>query len=84
MLMCVNNKFDSDKDFKSKVGDVDTSTFVIVEVHLGLDTSAFAFALNYIRCSNNLMCVSNKFDSLRRSARQRSHLLQITDVFRTV
>ena len=37
--------------FKGKVGDV--------------DTSAFAFALNYLRFSNILMCVSNKFDSDR-------------------
>ena len=61
--MCVSNRFDSDKDFKGKVGDVDTSTFVIVEVHLGLDTSAFAFALNYWRFSNVLMRVNNKVDS---------------------
>ena len=45
--MCVNDKFDFDNDFKGKLGDVDTSTF--------------AFALNYWRCSN-ILCVSNKFD----------------------
>ena len=33
---------------------------IIVEVHLGLDTSAFAFALNYSRFLNILMCVSDK------------------------
>ena len=36
---------------------------IIVEVHLGLDTSTFAFALDYWRFSNMLMCVSNEFDS---------------------
>ena len=35
----------------------------IVEIHLGLDTSAFAFALNYKRVSNILMHVGKKFDS---------------------
>ena len=63
--MSASNTFDSVRDFKSKVGDVDTSTFVIVEIHLGLDTSAFTIALNYRRFSNILMCMSNNFSSNR-------------------
>ena len=43
MLMCVGNKFDSDKDFKSKVGDEDEMVGKIQNDA----TPAFAFALNY-------------------------------------
>ena len=41
--MCVSNKFDSDVDFKGKVGDEDE---VVGEIQNDA-TSAFAFALNY-------------------------------------
>ena len=42
MLMCVRNKFDSDKDFEGKVGDEDEMVGKIQNDA----TSTFAFAVN--------------------------------------
>ena len=59
--MCVSNKLNSDRDVKGKIGVEDE---VVGKIQNDA-TSAFAFAVNYRRFSNILMCVRITFDSGR-------------------